>query len=137
MLLFAGIASAQEKPDCPKPKADKTFWIGTVALAGAKTFDAIETRQLLDRGGWENNPVYGRHPSPAKQAGVNAAFFAGEATLFYFTEHSKRRWVRWTGRAFLTHDIAEHSFLAACNAGIDMRALRVQNCKPLSPFEEE
>ena len=32
------------------------------------------TRQLLDRGGWENDPLYGRHPSPTKQAGITLEY---------------------------------------------------------------
>ena len=130
LLLFAAATPAQEKPDRPKPKADRAFWIGTAGLAAAKIFDAIETRKLLDRGGWENDPVYGLHPSPARQAGVNAAFFAGQVTLFYFTERSKRRWVRWTGRTFIGLTVASHVRFGACDASINTHSPQIQNCKP-------
>lgn len=101
--LFVPIVHAQGKPlpDAPKPNR-KVFLAGVSLHAAAKTADAITTRQLLDRGGWENNPVFGRHPSPAKQAGVNLAFFAGESARFYVTEHNRHAWIRWTGRASLT-----------------------------------
>ena len=73
----------------------------------------------------------GRHPPPAKQAGINLAFFAGESAVFYFTEHNRHAWVRWTGRAILAHSVIEHSHAAACNAGIDLHAPGPQNCRPL------
>lgn len=131
-LLFAGVASAQEKPEAPKPKTDrKIFFAGVSLLAASKAADAITTRQLLDRGGWENNPVFGKHPSPAKQAGINLAFFAGQTAGFYFTERTKHAWVRWTGRAFLGAEAADHVKLAVCNARIDPRSPTVQNCRPL------
>ena len=104
---------------------------GVSLLAAAKTADAITTRQLLGGGGWENDPVFGRYPSPAKQAGINREFFAGESALFYFTEHSRYAWIRWTGRAFLAQSIIEHSHAAACNAGINLHAPGPQNCEPL------
>jgi hypothetical protein len=87
--------------------------------------------RCVDFLGWENDPVFGRHPSPAKQAGINLAFFAGESALFYFTEHSRYAWIRWTGRAFLAQSIIEHSLAAACNAGISLHAPGPQNCGPL------
>jgi len=75
------LAYPQELPDAPKPKPrqhlnKKLFAAEVSLLAAAKTADAINTRRLLDNGGWENNPVFGRHPSPAKQAGINLALFA-------------------------------------------------------------
>ena len=48
VLLLAISLHAQEKPDAPKPKTDSVFWIGTAALAAAKTFDATGTRSLLN-----------------------------------------------------------------------------------------
>jgi len=84
-MILAPSSCAQDRPlpGAPKPKpSSKVFWLGSAALAAAKTYDAVRTRQALDRGNWENDPVFGRHPSPAKQAGINAAFFVGEALLF-------------------------------------------------------
>jgi hypothetical protein len=37
--------------------------------------DAFTT---LDRGGFELNPMFGRHPSPGKQAGITAGIFAAK-----------------------------------------------------------
>jgi hypothetical protein len=104
---------------------------GVSLLAAAKTADAITTRQLLDRGGWENDPAFGRHPSPAKRAGINAALFAGESALFYLTEHNRHSWIRWTGRAFLAQSVVDYSHAAACNAGIRTNG-PAQNCGPLT-----
>jgi hypothetical protein len=132
IFAFAIPLYAQQKPlpDAPKPNK-KVFVAGVSLLAAAKTADAITTRQLLDGGSWENDPLFGRHPSPAKQAGINLAFFAGESALFYLTEHNRHPWIRWTGRAFLAHSIIEHSHAAVCNAGINLHAPGPQNCRPL------
>ena len=106
---------------------------GVSLLAAAKTADAITTRRALNQGAWENDPVFGRHPSPAKQAGINLAFFAGESALFYVTERNRHAWVRWTGRALLAHAVIDHSQAAACNAGIDTHG-PARNCGPLLGF---
>ena len=127
---------AQEpKPAIRVPHFNRKAFIAEVSLLGAaKTADAITTRQVLDRGGWENNPVFGRHPSPAKQAGINVGIFGAQAGLFYLAEHNRHAWVRWTGRALITNVIVEHAQLAACNAGIDTHSPVIQNCGPLMPF---
>jgi len=136
LFLASSAFAKQEKPlpDAPKPKQQfsRTVYVpGVSLLAAAKTADAITTRQLLDRGGLELNPVFGRSPSPAKQAGINLAFFAGESALFYFTERNHHAWVRWTGRAFLAHSVVEHSYAATCNAGINTHEPVTQHCRPL------
>ena len=65
---------AQSLPDAPKPKPaikhfnSRVFVGGVSLLAASKTADAITTQQLLDRGGWEGNPLLGRHSNPAKQS---------------------------------------------------------------------
>jgi len=132
LIFFAPGIHAQEKhlPDAPKPNK-KIFITGISLLAAAKTADAITTRRALNQGGWENDPLFGRHLSPAKQAGINLAFFAGESALFYVTEHNRHAWIRWTGRAFLAQSIIGHSHAAVCNAGIDLHAPGPQNCEPL------
>jgi len=108
------------------------FVAGVSLLPSAKTADAITTRRNLDQGGWENNPVFGRHPSPAKQAGINLAVFVAQAGAFYLTEHSRHSWIR-TGRALLATATEEHARLAACNAGINTRSPVVQSCNPFPP----
>jgi hypothetical protein len=139
-LLFAVFVLAiplyaQQKPlpDAPKPNK-KVFVAGVSLLAASNVADAITTRQLLDRGGWENNPIFGKYPSPAKQAGINLGVFVAQAGAFYLTEHSRHRWVRWTGRALLATATEEHARLAACNAGINTRSPVVQSCNPFPGF---
>ena len=114
------------------------FVAGVSLLSSAKTADAITTRRNLDQGGWENNPVFGRHPSPAKQAGINLAVFVAQAGAFYLTEHSRHSWIRWTGRALLATATEEHARLAACNAGINTRSPVVPELQSVSPggFEQ-
>jgi hypothetical protein len=110
----------QELPETPKPKTHafnkRLFVAAEFALAGAKTFDAFETRRALDHGGVEFNPVFGTHPSPGRQAAVNALYFVGESALFYATEHSRHRWVRWAGRISLGMAVQEHIRLGTCAA---------------------
>lgn len=134
LFLLPSFARGQATPlpDAPSPKPQqidrKAFFAGAGLLAAAKTADAISTRELLDRGGWENDPLFGRHPSAARQAEINAAIFAGQVAVYYFTERSRHSWVRWTGRTWLGLTIANHARLASCNAGIDVRSATVTNC---------
>lgn len=110
----------QELPEAPKPKPhafNKRLLIAAeFALAGAKTFDAIETRRALDHGGMEFNPVFGKHPSPGRQAAVNVLYFVSESALFYATEHSRHPWIRWAGRISLGITVQEHIRLGTCAA---------------------
>ncbi len=80
VLLLAVSLHAQETHKIAKvPQFNRRLFIAGVSLlAASKTADAITTRQLLDRGGWENNPLFGRHPSPAKHAGINLGIFAAQ-----------------------------------------------------------
>ena len=146
LLLVCSTAHAQEKPCCssnicaaqhhdslpeaPKPKPEslvvesrdyhssKVFWLGTALLAASNTADGITTRQVLDRGGQELNPMFGRHPSPARQAGIDAALFAVQVIAFHFTERSRYKPVRWAGRLFIAYQIADYTRAAACNSQI-------------------
>lgn len=132
LLLACPLAQGQDKPEAPRPKAhsNKVFIAGVSLLAASNTADAVTTRQLLDRGGVELNPIFGGHPSPVKQAGINAAVLAAQATAFYFTERSRHKRIRWTGRALIGLAIEQHTELAACNAGIDPRLPVSQRCRP-------
>lgn len=131
-LFFVLPLRAQHRPnlpDAPKQKIDRRVFIAGVSLlAASQVTDALSTRSLLDRGGWENNPVYGRHPSNARLTGINAAFFIAQTTAFYFTERSPHRWLRWTGRTLMAFSIGEHTRLAACNSAVDTHSSTVQNC---------
>ena len=110
------------------------FIVGTALLAASKTADAITTRRLLDRGGWENNPIFGPYPSPPEQSRINLGIFGAQAGAFYLTQRNRHGWVRWTGRALVAHVIVEDSRLAACNARVDTHSPAIQNCGPLAPF---
>ena len=125
-------AQGKPLPDAPKPNK-KILVVGVSLLAASNVADAITTRQLQDRGGVELNPIFGPHPSPAKQAGINLGVFVAQAGLFYLTEHNRHAWVRWTGRALLGAATEEHARLAACNAGINTRSPVVQSCNPFPP----
>lgn len=140
-VIMAGafVALGDDLPDAPLPKSDavrvevnhrtnkKIFLAGVSLLAAAKTADAISTMHLIDRGGWENNPLLGKHPGPAKIAAVNATFFAGETLLFRFTEKSRHPAVRWLGRGYISFTIVNHARLASCNSKIDVHG-PAQNC---------
>jgi hypothetical protein len=63
-----------------------------------------------------------------------AATFAVDSTVFYLTEHNRRAWVRWTGRAYIAFVIEEHTRLAGCNAGIDIHSPTVHNWRMNLPF---
>ena len=93
---------AQEpKPAIRVPHFNRKAFIAEVSLLGAaKTADAITTRQLLDRGGHENNPIFGSHPSPGTQAGINLGIFTAQSGALYLTEHSRRSWIRWSAAPF-------------------------------------
>ena len=130
LLLLSTASLAQEKPEAPKPKTGhKVFIAGMSLLAASKTADAITTRQNLDRGYVELNPIFGRRPSPATQAGINAAFFAGQVIAFHFTEKSSHPFIRWAGRVLIGYQIADHARAAACNAGLNVHSS--QGCSPI------
>lgn len=134
LLVFLCVslpAAAQEKPDSPRPNR-RVFFSGVAILGASQAADGITTRQLLDRGGWENDPLFGRHPSPARQSFVSLGVFAVRASVFYATEHNRRAWLRWIGRAFVAYSVADNVQAARCNAAVDTRpGAPVQNCGPI------
>lgn len=133
-LLICPPAKAQEKPDSPEPKTHRVFWLAEGALAAAKTSDALSTVAAQNHGDHENNPILGKHPSQGKLAGYFAATFALDSTAFYFTEHNRRAWVRWVGRAYIAFVIEEHTRLAWCDARIPAHPSHTQNCRSFLPF---
>jgi hypothetical protein len=140
-LLAATAAHSKELPDAPTPKVEveaapisqfhgvpkppaanfdrRTFALGVGLLAASQAADVITTRRCLDV--WtcrELDPLFGsRYPSPGRQAGLNVVFFVGRAGLFYLTERSTNKYVRWTGRTFMGSQIAMHTVCAYQNAG--------------------
>jgi len=136
LLLLSPIAKANELPETPQPKKEamtisrRVFLAGTTLLAASVVADAVSTRIVLNSGGWENNPEFGKHPSIARQAGVNAAIFAGEVAVLSYTERNRRWYVRWGGRAYIGFSIANHLELSACN----FKAEPSKPCRPLLPF---
>jgi len=134
-LLLCPLAHAQERilPDAPKPKVSrKVFLTGVSLLAASTSADMWSTKRMLEHGGTEGNPIFGRHPSTARLSGISAANFLVESTGFYFTERSRHAWVRWAGRAYLILDIEEHTRFAACNSARSRNVAR--GCRPVIPF---
>jgi hypothetical protein len=84
-LLFTAPLCAQEKPRAlPKPKViDRKFVAVMGLLAATKTADAITSAQMLNRGNYETNPLFGPRPSGARMAVVNTSYFAGEVLMAY------------------------------------------------------
>lgn len=105
LALACQFAPAQEEPEAPKPKVNhKLFIAGMLRRADSNTADASTTRRVLDLPGGrgsELSPIFGSHLSPAQQAGINLGIFTAQSTAFYFTERSRHKWIRWTGRVFL------------------------------------
>jgi len=138
-LLLVGVVVANDEkalPDSPKPKPEvlnvtrqqlversvlnrRVFLAGVFALAASKTADAVTTRILLNNGGKELNPVFGKHPSASRQAVTNLGFFATQVGVFYLTEHNKNKYVRLAGRLWISSVVAQHSYLAVCNSKLD------------------
>src|SRR2546429_2387148 len=46
----------------------------------------ITTRHMLDRGWWETNPIFGRHPTNARLAATSGAYFGAEVAGAYRSE---------------------------------------------------
>ena len=110
LFLFAGIASAQAKPlpEAPKPKHADRFWaIESAALGSLYAADFTLTARGLGQPApgkpgfvnWESDPLFGRHPSDTRIALTAAAQFGLQSCLLQKTEHSRRAWIRWSGRA--------------------------------------
>lgn len=94
---FAANAQTVPLPDAPRPKVlDRKFILASGALAASAAFDMTETKLLLDRGGVEYNPAFGRHPSTARLVGVASAWFAGYVVLSYeLKKHHPRAFRHW------------------------------------------
>lgn len=84
-------------PDAPRPKVvDRKFVVASGALAASAAFDMTETKLLLDRGGVEYNPAFGRHPSTTRLVAVASAYVAAEVLLSYeLKKHHPRAFRHW------------------------------------------
>jgi hypothetical protein len=59
---------------------NRARWAGAAAVLGAGIFDAHTTTQVIMAGGFEQNPIYGSHPSAARLYGTNIG------TVVFFLE---------------------------------------------------
>ena len=120
LVLFAGITSALEKPlpDAPKPKhADRVWLIESATLGGLYAADFTLTARGLGKPWPENpsvlrgesDPLFGRYPSNTRIALRAAAQFGLQGFLLRKTEHSRRRWVRWPGRAGFAYVLVDEA----------------------------
>lgn len=114
LFLIAIPALAQEQPHFSK----KRFIVQLSALAGSAIADGITTAHVQDRGGFEVNPIYGRHPSSGRLAAIQLGFFTSSGSLLWFGEHSHFRWMRWGSRSYVAGETAFHSFAAVHNTGV-------------------
>ena len=87
-----------------------------IGMCVALAFDAGTTQSLIGRGGYEIDPVYGRHPGIARQVLTTAGFGALAVVLLGKTERSKR--LRWPGRVAALGIIGSHLVLGYNNATI-------------------
>ena len=103
------VPSARALPDAPKPKP--VMWrVGSAMLAGSAAYDWYTTADLRSRGGYEigSSWAIGRYPSNRKIVAFGSAWTAAEMIGFHYTERSKRRWLRWAGRAYVAWAIEDH-----------------------------
>ena len=100
-------------------------------LAGAHAADGVTSAQAQRRGAWEANTLDygGHHPTDARLAAVQSAYFAGEAAALWFTGKSQHRAVRWAGRAAIVAFSVYHAGLAVHNSHV----CREGTCQPIHP----
>lgn len=126
-LTYIGAVRADELPTAPIPNgtvivklnqpprimrervADRKFWTMVGILGAAKAADLVTTQRLLNRGGYETDPIYGRHPSSARLAAVTAGYFGAEVVgawlLKRYGRHHRWAQVLWLGEpAFQTQE---------------------------------
>jgi hypothetical protein len=120
LLLSATGAVAQSHRDAPKT-ADRKFWALVAADATAKTWDMIETRQMLKRGNRETDPLFGLHPTNARLVTVSVGCLSMESLGTYQLKRlgqSRYRTLRIIGKfwwAYLTFSIEQHVRLTVHN----------------------
>jgi hypothetical protein len=114
LILFCALCRPQ--PKLPRV-ADRKFITIMAILGTAKTMDAVSTERMLNRGGHENNSMFGRYPSTGRIAGVNAAYFSGEVALAHVLNRYGRRhrWARYLWLLEPSFQAAQHIQLAYMN----------------------
>ena len=72
--------------------ADKNFWILAVALPGAASaLDGVTTFRAISLGNSEGNPIFGRHPTPLRVAGIKLGALSLTSTTLYFLKREDMR----------------------------------------------
>jgi hypothetical protein len=66
---------------------NRARWAGAAAALGAGIFDAHTTTQVIMAGGFEQNPIYGSHPSAARLYGTNIGTVVGAWILTDWLRH--------------------------------------------------
>ena len=124
LLLCAApvFAGPETKPEAPRAKvADKQYWAAMSVLAASKAADGITTEHMLSRGCAESDALlFGRYPSPAKVASVNAGYLAGEMALAYLLKRSAKHHLWLAEPAYQTIDhlhLSVRNETMACHEG--------------------
>jgi hypothetical protein len=125
-VIDVNCAPATPLIDSPRPKvnserhSNKVFFIGAAALAAAKSWDAGSTVSCIQMGCYESESDWavGRYPTGAALAGFDSAVYSAIVTGFYFTERSRRNWLRWSGRIFVAVSVGGAARAAIHNAGV-------------------
>jgi hypothetical protein len=108
------------KPQLTKLVADKKFWVAMGVLAASDAADSVTTRQALDRGAYEYNPLYGTHPSNGRLITVSCAYLVGEVVLAYELKRfsRKHRWARWMWLVEPSWQTVQHVRVASHNEAL-------------------
>lgn len=119
---LAGLASASVRAQVqPRPRSDapehavkhtgpagRMLRLELPLLAASESYDFYSTSQVDPRVNHENNPLLGRHPSDTRLATYGLAEFGAYAWTLDHTEHSRRAWLRWAGRAAVAAQVGIH-----------------------------
>ena len=108
-------AHCQDKlPDAPS----KVFWTLAAVDAGAVTADLVTSRQMLDRGCYETNPLYGHYPSAGRMTGIMVGITAGELAFAHFAVKSRKKWLYRPAFALVGYEAAQHMRFSYANTAL-------------------
>lgn len=123
-LLEAPIAKFAGRTGTVARRGRDWWTIGLGAANGIGTvLDLRSTRGMLDRGGYESNPLYGPRPSNGRLAAIGGAWLVGQTLLVRETRRAPW-WVKWPARLYVGYAVEEHLRLAARNRGVCTRKCR-------------